>query len=387
LVRSVFMSHLFARSALLGGNFITGISVLAPAGMLNELSQGLGVTIRDAGLLVTYGAVVLCLGSPIMSWLTSQIGRRALLSATLAIISLGHIASALAESYGAVLALRLIMLAFIAIYTPQAASTIALVVPEKMRASAISFVFLGWSLTIAVGLPLITFLATHFGWRETYAAIGLFAAAIALLNVVALPSGLKGHPISLGSFALVARDRVLVLILLISLLQMSGQFAIVIYLAPLLSKLADIGPASAGLFFSLLGIAGLLGNVIATNAVARVGVQRMLGACILVMLLGGIAWSLGAGSLLVMGAGIFMLGLGLASANSMQQARLVAAAPLLATVTVALNTSILYVGQAFGSATAGFLYANGSYRAVGFVAVAFFIAAFAVFLLTQREPR
>ena len=37
------------------GNFVTGTSVLAPAGMLPDLAAGLGVTIRDAGLLITFG--------------------------------------------------------------------------------------------------------------------------------------------------------------------------------------------------------------------------------------------------------------------------------------------------------------------------------------------
>jgi DHA1 family inner membrane transport protein len=54
------MTHLSSRLALMSGNFIIGLSVLAPAGMLNELSAGLGVTVRDIGLLVTYGAVILC---------------------------------------------------------------------------------------------------------------------------------------------------------------------------------------------------------------------------------------------------------------------------------------------------------------------------------------
>src|SRR5689334_12086602 len=135
------MTHSLARYALLSGNFMVGLSVLAPAGMLPQLSEGLGVTIRDAGLLVTYGAVVLCLGSPIVSWLTTRVGRRMLLTGTLAIMAAGHFASGLAESYFAVLALRLMMLVFAAIYTPQAASTVALIEPEKSRAGALAFIF------------------------------------------------------------------------------------------------------------------------------------------------------------------------------------------------------------------------------------------------------
>ncbi|ARQ01221.1 MFS transporter [Pseudorhodoplanes sinuspersici] len=377
------MSHLLSRFALMSGNFITGLSVLAPAGMLHELSSGLGVTIRDAGLLVTYGAVILCFGSPVLSWLTTRMGRRLLLTGTLAIVAAGHVASAFADSYAAILLFRIAMLVVVALYTPQAASTIALIVPEKDRASALAFVFLGWSIAIAVGLPLITWLATQFGWRETYLVIGVTAAAVALLNVVVLPRGLKGYPLSLQSFTEIARSKTLLLILLITLFQMSGQFSITIYMAPVLQRLADAGPAAAGIFFAILGVASLIGNVIATSVVGRLGVPRTLAIFMLSMICGSLIWAIGGGILAAMAAGMLMLGLGVTAANSMQQARLIEAAPALASATVALNTSFLYFGQALGSASASILFDHGYYRAIGFVAVAFFLIAFTTFQLTE----
>ena len=115
----------FAPTALMLGNVVTGCSVLAPAGMLIELSSGLDVSIRDASLLVTFGAVMLCIGSPVTAWLTSRIERRTLLAATLAILALGNAASAFAPDYASLLAIRLVMLAVGALYTPQAAGTAA----------------------------------------------------------------------------------------------------------------------------------------------------------------------------------------------------------------------------------------------------------------------
>ncbi len=380
------MTYLSSRLALMSGNFITGLSVLAPAGMLTELSAGLGVTVRDIGLLVTYGAVVLCFGSPIVAWLTTRVGRRLLLSGTLAVVAAGHILSALVDSYAAILVLRLAMLAFVAIYTPQAASTMALIAPEKERAAALAYVFLGWSLAIAIGLPLITLFATQFGWRETYLAIGVLAGVSALLNAAALPGGLQGHPLSLKSFVDIARSRTLLLILLITLLQMSGQFSITVYMAALVQKVADGGPAAAGLLFSLLGVAGLIGNLAATRMVQFSGVQRTLGFFILVMMSGALVFALGTGILALMAAGVFILGLGITAGNSMQQARLVTAAPVLASATVALNTSFLYVGQAIGSGAAGLLFQHELYRAIGFLSVVCFAAAFVVFVLSGRSP-
>src|SRR6266699_4431390 len=135
----------FAGTALTLGNFVTGTSILAPAGMLSELSRGLEVSIRDAGLLITFGAIVLCIGSPLAAWLTSRIERHALLTATLAVLAIANAASAFAPDYATLLVIRLIMLAIGALYTPQAAGTAALIVAPEKRGGTIAYIFLGWS--------------------------------------------------------------------------------------------------------------------------------------------------------------------------------------------------------------------------------------------------
>src|SRR4030081_1408026 len=164
----------FAPTALMLGNIVTGCSVLAPAGMLRELSDGLDVSITTAGLLITFGAVVLCVGSPVTAWLTSRIERRTLLTVTLLVLALTNAASAFAPDYTSLLVLRLIMLAVGALYTPQGAEPAALIVPEQKRGSTIAYIFLGWSLAAAIGLPLITFVASRYGFRAADGGIGFF---------------------------------------------------------------------------------------------------------------------------------------------------------------------------------------------------------------------
>jgi len=170
------------------GNFVVGLAILLPAGMLHELSAGLSVSIAQAGLLVTYGAVILCFGSPLVAWVTSRFDSRVLLGSTLAIIALGHLASALAPNYAVLLTLRLVMLVVAAVYTPQAAGTIALIVPAQDRPSAIAFVFLGWSLAVAAGLPIVAAIAAHIGWQATYGEIAGAAMIACLLLVLTLPT-------------------------------------------------------------------------------------------------------------------------------------------------------------------------------------------------------
>src|SRR6202451_3422955 len=111
---------------------------------------------------------MLCIGSPLTAWLTSRIERRTLLAITLAMLAATNAASALAPDYTTLLVIRLIMLAVGALYTPQAAGTAALIVAPEKRGSTIAYVFLGWSLAAAIGLPLITFIASRYGWRAVY---------------------------------------------------------------------------------------------------------------------------------------------------------------------------------------------------------------------------
>jgi predicted MFS family arabinose efflux permease len=85
-----------------------------------------------------------------------------------------------------------------------------------------------------------------------------------------------------------------------------------------------------------------------------------------------------------MTVGVMIWGLGFASTNSMQQVRLVGAAPSLATASVSLNTSVLYIGQALGSAIGGMLYARDLLYAPGYAAMGFVTLAIVAVIATRR---
>jgi len=376
----------FAPTALMLGNVVTGCAVLAPAGMLKELSEGLDVSIRTAGLLITFGAIVLCVGSPITAWLTSRIERRALLATTLAIMAVTNIASAFAPDYASLLALRLAMLAIGVIYTPQAAGTAAMIVPEAKRGSTIAYVFLGWSLAAAVGLPLITLAAHRYGWRVAYGGIGALGVVSFLLLIWRLPGGLFGVPVQLRTWLDLARNRLVLLLLLITTLYMAGQFVIFTFMGPLVARLTGAGGDAVGLIFALYGLFGFLGVALATRIVDGWGAYRTSLLFLTLVLAGVAGWALSAGNYLLMAISVAVWGSGFASTNSMQQVRLVAAAPPLASASVSLNTSVLYIGQAIGSAVGAVLYGRDLIYGSGYVATAFVALALLTVIATRPRP-
>jgi MFS transporter, DHA1 family, inner membrane transport protein len=373
----------FAPTALMFGNLVTGCSVLAPAGMLIELSSDLGVTVHTAGLLITFGAVVLCIGSPLTAWLTSWIERRTLLTATLAVLALANAASALAPDYTTLLIIRLIMLAVGALYTPQAAGTAALIVSPEKRGGTIAYVFLGWSLAAAVGLPLITFLTSRYGWRTAYGGISVIGTLSFLLLAWRLPAGLIGARVDLKTWTDVGRNRAIIVLLLITTLQMSGQFVVFTFMGPLLAKLTHAGPDAVGLVFAIYGICGFIGVMIASRIVDSWGAYKTSVLFTVLVLTGITGWSLSAGVYPLMACSVAIWGLGFASTNSMQQVRLVVAAPALASASVSLNTSVLYVGQAIGSAIGGLLYSRDLLYGSGYAAMAFVALALMTVISTR----
>jgi predicted MFS family arabinose efflux permease len=278
--------------------------------------------------------------------------------------------SAFASDFTTLLVIRLVMLAVGVIFTPQAAGVGGMIAAPGKQASTIAYIFLGWSLATAVGLPLVTLAASTYGWRTAYLGIAALGAVSAVLLGWRLPRGLAGTPVNLATWAGLARNPLVLLLLLVTMLQIAGQFAVFTFIGPLLKILTDASPGQIGLVFALYGVGGFVGNVIATRIVDSWGAFRT---------------SLLFTSVMAFGIGIW--GLGFASTNSMQQARLVAAAPTAPSAAVSLNTSALYLGQAIGSAIGGLLFGLNAYGAMGIAASALVAFALATVVATQFVRR
>src|SRR5262245_36439564 len=138
--------------ALLFGNFVIGVGVLMPAGLLNELGHAFSQDAAATGTLIGYGAAVLFVEAPLLAFFTNRMDRRVLLTGALAVYAVGHFASAFAPNFSTLMVARLLMIGGAAAFTPQAASAISLLVPVERRSTAVAFVFLGWPIASAVGV-------------------------------------------------------------------------------------------------------------------------------------------------------------------------------------------------------------------------------------------
>ena len=370
--------HRLALWSLLFGNFVIGTGVLLPAGLLNVLGADLQVPPATAGLLLFAGGLVVGIGAPVLAGLTSRFDRRLLLAVSAAIFAVGHGLAALAPEFWSLLVIRTLTMVAVTVFTPQAAVTVGLLVPPERRSEAIAFIFIGWSLASVVGIPLGSILGTEFGWRVTFLVMALLAGLSCFGVMQSLRPGLRVQPLQFSSWIAVFKNPALLCIMLVTLLSMSGQFTVVSYLAPILREAFAATPRGIAMMFGIFGIAGVLGNYLATKTIGRFGVDPTILVALCFLLAGLGVFGLFFGNYLVGCIACFIWGLGTFSSNSLQQSRLVVIAPGLAAATVALNTSAVFLGQSVGAAAGGFAIRDGISASIAWMALGFVVLAIAL---------
>ena len=356
--------------ALAFGNFIIGTGLLIVAGMLPQLAEGLGVSLPVAGQLITAFAVTVCVAAPLLASATSRVDRRALLTAMQLLYLAGHLAAALVSSFVPMLAVRVVTSLGAALFTAQAAATAALIVPPQERGRAMAFLFLGWSVAGVLGLPLGAYVGATFGWRAGFALVAALAALGAAAVWSAVPAGLKPQPVDRAMWRAVLTNRGLLSTLAVTALYAAAAFGIFGYFVPAAHAFINASPHEVSLLFGTLGVMSLVGNSAAARVMDRAGAENVVLCGLGSVLVAHLLWPWSAGAPLLFAAAIAIWGLGFSAGFSAQQARLVALAPAQASVSIALNTSATYLGQAVGTAGAGLIIAHAAAGAPGYAALA-----------------
>ncbi len=369
---------------LLFGNFVIGSGVMVVAGTLNEISNSLNIPVAVAGQLITAAAVTMCLGAPLFASVVAGWDRRRLLTLSMLWYALFLGLCALMPGFGSLLVVRVLGVVSPAIFTPQAAACVGLLVPPHQRGRAITFVFLGWTVASVLGMPLGAWIGGTLGWRGAFAFVALLGLVSAVWLWRTLPDGIKPPALSRAAWGQTLRSKPLMLCVAVTLLQSAGQFVLFAYFAPYYKAQLHTTPLQLSLLFAWFGAFGLIGNILMSRRIDRIGaahaVMWSMGSIALSLLL----WSLG--SSVVLAALICVpWGLGCFAANSAQQARLLGIAPALASGSIALNSSAMYAGQALGAGSGGWLIAQGQMASLHWFGLAGLLVAMALSWWTARQ--
>jgi predicted MFS family arabinose efflux permease len=374
------------RWSLLFGNFVIGCGVMVVVGTLNDISHSLAVSVSVAGQLVAAAAVVMCVGAPLLAIWVGGLDRQKLLAASLAWYALGHALCALMPSYLALLPVRALTVLGAAVFTPQAAAAIGAMTPAEHRGGAITFIFIGWSLASVIGIPAAAWLGDTFGWRTAFFAVAALGAVGAAWVFAALPEKVRPALLTMAAWRGALGSPVLMAMVLVTALACAGQFALFSYFAPFFKTVVGASTTEVTVLFVCFGVFGVIGNTVASRSVDKVGADRAILLALVLVALSLLAWPWAVtmkGFLIVMAP----WALAFFATVSLQQARLGAAAPALAPALLALNTSAVYLGQAGGASSGGWLIAHHGYGSLSWVGLGWVLAAIVLSVWAGRAHR
>ena len=374
------------RWALMFGNFVIGCGIMVVPGTLNDLARSLGISVGLAGQLFAIGAATVCFGAPLLAGWVAGFDRRRLLAVSLVGYAAGHAVCAAMPSYGALWPVRAATMLGAAVFTPQAAAAVGFMAPPAQRGQAIGFIFLGWSMASVLGLPLSAWLGDTFGWRFAFVAVALLAVAAAAWVFAVMPDGIRPAALSLAAWKDAFTSRLLMAIVAVTFLTGAGQFTLFAYFTPYFRDVLHASTLESSLLLVWFGGFGVFGNLMLTRFIDRIGAGLAATAMVACIALTFIAWPFAAG-LMASGLALAPWAFGCFSGQSAQQARLSAVAPALAPALLALNTSAIYLGQAAGASSGGWLIAHRGYGALSEAGLAWLVAAIALSVWAMRAAR
>lgn len=284
--------------ALALGTFSLGISEFLMMGILVPIATSLGVSVADAGHLISAYATGVCVGAVAML-LLRRMRLSLMLMVLAALIAAGNLLAAVAPGFWSMLAAR-----FISGLPHGAYFGVGAIVARKLAAPGhearqVSYMIAGMTVATLVGVPLGTFISDNFSWRIAFVLVAFTGTLTFLLihlwvpRIEPLPdNGFKGQFRFLRTLAPW-------MIFGGVLFSQIGLYCWYSYIDPQLTVIAGFAPADLTWLMVLAGAGMFCGNLVGGKLSDRfrpsaVSLSIMIAAMVIMTLyyfFGDIRWA------------------------------------------------------------------------------------------------
>ena len=362
---------------------------------MSAIAVDLDARIAAVGTAIAAYALGASLGAPFLTALLAHWKDRNILLLAMAVLAVGSVLMSAAPNLPLLLAVRFVVGLGHGVFMAVASDAATQLVPAARSGRALSVVWIGLTLALAVGVPLGTLLGSLWSWRGIFLAIG----ALGLLGMLGLLFFMDSHA-KPKRRAAGGAWKGLQAITHPQLLRTAGTaalvsvatFAFFTYVSPYLLRITALDAAWLSLAMLLFGLCSIAGNLLGGYLADRVDAGRstVLALAGLTLNLAGlyVLRSAAPAMLVLIGTlGIFFFAIvTLLTMRLLQQAR--RHVPQFTAVAAGLNIASFNLGTALGGVLGSLTIAAGSLEQVPLVgALAAALAAAMLYLQLRRSPR
>ncbi len=344
--------------ALAIGGFGIGTTEFAMMGLLPNVAEGVGVSVPEAGHVISAYALGVVVGAPLLVAVSARWRRKTLALALMALFTVGNLSSFFAQDYTTLMVTRFVAgLPHGAYFGVAAVLAASLVAPTK-RGRAIAMVMMGLAVANVVGVPLATLVGQQFGWRLMFVLVAFIGLVTISFIVVVIPSQ-KAHPDASLRRELGALKRGQVwLTLLVGVVGFGGFFAVYTYVA---NTMTDVAGFPADFLPVIVGLYGV-GMVAGSLAGGKLADWSVLGSIFITMAFIAVVLVVYAMTVHIQWLALVMIFVVGASGSMLVpslQTRLLDVSPGAPTLASSLNHSALNLANALGAFAGGLVISWG----------------------------
>jgi MFS transporter, DHA1 family, inner membrane transport protein len=248
--------------ALTIGAFAIGTTEFVIVGLLPTIAGDLGVTLPSAGLLVSFYALGVAIGAPVLTAATGRVERKTLLVSLMTLFTAANLLAWWAPGYETLVLARILSGFAHGVFFSVGSIIATSVVPKEKSGRAIATMFSGLTVAFVTGVPLGTFVGQHFGWRMTFLVVSVFGLVAMASALMFVPRNIEHvPPATIRKQAELFLQPRLLLVFAMTIVGYGGSLIAFTYLAPILEQTAGFSPSVVGIVLLLYGASVAAGNM------------------------------------------------------------------------------------------------------------------------------
>lgn len=264
------------------GGLGIGTTEFTIMGLLPDMARSLGISIPEAGHLISAYAFGVVVGAPMLIGYSVKFPPKKVLIALMVIFTIFNALSAVAPDYTTMMIIR-----FLSGLPHGAFFGVGTVVATRMAAKGkeafyISLMFTGLTIANLAMVPLVTYIGHTFHWRWYFAIVSVIGLLALLFLKLWLPVLETNQDTSFMEEMKFLKGKQAWLVLMITAIGFGGLFTWFSYITPLMTIVSGIKESQMAYVMILAGAGMVVGNLVGGYLSDRLNPEK---TCVLLMTL------------------------------------------------------------------------------------------------------